>query len=75
VWRSILEVGAGTGLIAVSLADWTPAETFCPRKDGNGLTGLTRSNEVLHSSASNPLRISPMLSTNSASNGVPESNS
>jgi 16S rRNA A1518/A1519 N6-dimethyltransferase RsmA/KsgA/DIM1 with predicted DNA glycosylase/AP lyase activity len=28
VRRSILEVGAGTGLITVSLADWTPAEIF-----------------------------------------------
>ncbi len=26
--RSILEIGAGTGLITVSLADWTPAEIF-----------------------------------------------
>jgi SAM-dependent methyltransferase len=26
--RSILEVGAGTGLITTSLADWTPAEIF-----------------------------------------------
>jgi SAM-dependent methyltransferase len=28
VRRSILEVGAGTGLITTSLADWTPAEIF-----------------------------------------------
>jgi SAM-dependent methyltransferase len=28
VRRSILEIGAGTGLITVSLADWTPAEIF-----------------------------------------------
>ncbi len=28
VRRSILEVGAGTGLITMSLADWTPAEIF-----------------------------------------------
>lgn len=28
VQRSILEVGAGTGLITTSLADWTPAEIF-----------------------------------------------
>ncbi|MEW9554028.1 trans-aconitate 2-methyltransferase [Nonomuraea sp. NPDC050783] len=28
VTRSILEVGAGTGLITTSLADWTPAEIF-----------------------------------------------
>lgn len=28
VERSILEVGAGTGLITTSLADWTPAEIF-----------------------------------------------
>jgi SAM-dependent methyltransferase len=28
VRRSILEVGAGTGLITASLADWTPAEIF-----------------------------------------------
>ncbi|MER5326656.1 class I SAM-dependent methyltransferase [Streptosporangium roseum] len=26
--RSILEIGAGTGLITTSLADWTPAEIF-----------------------------------------------
>jgi len=28
VRRSILEVGAGTGLVTASLADWTPAEIF-----------------------------------------------
>lgn len=28
VGRSILEVGAGTGLITMSLAEWTPAEIF-----------------------------------------------
>jgi SAM-dependent methyltransferase len=28
VKRSILEIGAGTGLITTSLADWTPAEIF-----------------------------------------------
>jgi SAM-dependent methyltransferase len=28
VRRSILEIGAGTGLITVSMADWTPAEIF-----------------------------------------------
>jgi SAM-dependent methyltransferase len=28
VRRSILEIGAGTGLITTSLADWTPAEIF-----------------------------------------------
>jgi SAM-dependent methyltransferase len=28
VQRSILEIGAGTGLITTSLADWTPAEIF-----------------------------------------------
>ena len=28
VRRSILEVGAGTGLITTSMADWTPAEIF-----------------------------------------------
>ncbi|GIH91767.1 class I SAM-dependent methyltransferase [Planobispora siamensis] len=28
VSRSILEIGAGTGLITTSLADWTPAEVF-----------------------------------------------
>lgn len=28
VRRSILEIGAGTGLITISLADWTPAEIF-----------------------------------------------
>lgn len=28
VRRSILEIGAGTGLVTVSLADWTPAEIF-----------------------------------------------
>ena len=28
VRRSILEIGAGTGLITMSLADWTPAEIF-----------------------------------------------
>jgi predicted RNA methylase len=28
VRRSILEVGAGTGLITMALADWTPAEIF-----------------------------------------------
>ncbi|MFF5211149.1 class I SAM-dependent methyltransferase [Streptosporangium sp. NPDC000396] len=28
VRRSILEIGAGTGLITTSLADWTPAEVF-----------------------------------------------
>jgi hypothetical protein len=28
VRRSILEIGAGTGLITASLADWTPAEIF-----------------------------------------------
>jgi SAM-dependent methyltransferase len=28
VRRSILEVGAGTGLITMSMADWTPAEIF-----------------------------------------------
>jgi SAM-dependent methyltransferase len=28
VRRSLLEVGAGTGLITTSLADWTPAEIF-----------------------------------------------
>jgi SAM-dependent methyltransferase len=28
VRRSVLEVGAGTGLITTSLADWTPAEIF-----------------------------------------------
>jgi SAM-dependent methyltransferase len=28
VQRSILEVGAGTGLITTSIADWTPAEIF-----------------------------------------------
>jgi hypothetical protein len=26
--RSILEIGAGTGLITTSLAEWTPAEIF-----------------------------------------------
>ena len=28
VQRSVLEIGAGTGLITTSLADWTPAEIF-----------------------------------------------
>jgi 16S rRNA A1518/A1519 N6-dimethyltransferase RsmA/KsgA/DIM1 with predicted DNA glycosylase/AP lyase activity len=28
VRRSILEIGAGTGLITTSMADWTPAEIF-----------------------------------------------
>jgi ubiquinone/menaquinone biosynthesis C-methylase UbiE len=28
VGRSILEIGAGTGLITISLAEWTPAEIF-----------------------------------------------
>jgi SAM-dependent methyltransferase len=28
VRRSVLEIGAGTGLITTSLADWTPAEIF-----------------------------------------------
>jgi SAM-dependent methyltransferase len=28
VQRSILEIGAGTGLITTSIADWTPAEIF-----------------------------------------------
>ena len=28
VRRSILQVGAGTGLVTASLADWTPAEIF-----------------------------------------------
>ena len=28
VRRSILEIGAGTGLITTSLAEWTPAEIF-----------------------------------------------
>jgi SAM-dependent methyltransferase len=28
ITRSILEIGAGTGLITTSLADWTPAEIF-----------------------------------------------
>ena len=28
IQRSILEIGAGTGLITTSLADWTPAEIF-----------------------------------------------
>jgi 16S rRNA A1518/A1519 N6-dimethyltransferase RsmA/KsgA/DIM1 with predicted DNA glycosylase/AP lyase activity len=28
VQRSILEIGAGTGLITTSLADWTSAEIF-----------------------------------------------
>jgi len=28
VQRSILEIGAGTGLITTSLAEWTPAEIF-----------------------------------------------
>jgi SAM-dependent methyltransferase len=28
VRRSVLEIGAGTGLITTSLADWTPAEVF-----------------------------------------------
>ena len=28
VRRSILEIGAGTGLITISLAEWTPAEIF-----------------------------------------------
>ena len=28
VRRSLLEIGAGTGLITTSLADWTPAEIF-----------------------------------------------
>ncbi|MBO0803044.1 MAG: class I SAM-dependent methyltransferase [Nocardiopsaceae bacterium] len=39
VRRSILEVGAGTGLITTSLADWTPAEIFA-LEPSDGMRGV-----------------------------------
>jgi predicted RNA methylase len=37
--RSILEIGAGTGLITTSLADWTPAEIFA-QEPSAGMRGV-----------------------------------
>jgi SAM-dependent methyltransferase len=39
VRRSILEIGAGTGLITTSLADWTPAEIFA-LEPSTGMRGV-----------------------------------
>jgi predicted RNA methylase len=39
VRRSILEIGAGTGLITVSMADWTPAEIFA-LEPSDGMRGI-----------------------------------
>ncbi|MEV0195879.1 class I SAM-dependent methyltransferase [Nonomuraea sp. NPDC050691] len=51
VSRSILEIGAGSGLITKSLAEWTPAEIFAlePSAGMRGmlLTRLSRSQELL----------------------------
>jgi SAM-dependent methyltransferase len=52
VERGILEVGAGTGLITTSLADWTPAEIFAlePSAEMRGilLSRLVSRPELLH---------------------------
>jgi SAM-dependent methyltransferase len=51
VRRSILEIGAGTGLITTSLADWTPAEIFAlepsPGMRGVLLSRLSANPELL----------------------------
>lgn len=39
VRRSILEIGAGSGLITTSLADWTPAEIFA-LEPSSGMRGM-----------------------------------
>ena len=39
VRRSILEIGAGTGLITTSMADWTPAEIFA-LEPSSGMRGV-----------------------------------
>jgi SAM-dependent methyltransferase len=52
VQRSILEIGAGTGLITTSLADWTPAEIFAlepsPGMRGILLSRLNSQPELLN---------------------------
>lgn len=51
VQRSVLEIGAGTGLITTSLADWTPAEIFalepCAAMRGVLLSRLSSRPELL----------------------------
>ncbi len=47
VRRSILDIGAGTGLITISLADWTPAEIFALEPSA-GMRGVLLSRLCSH---------------------------